>query len=336
MSRSAGSCDPWCVRSAKIDGVTERPRDLLLVRHREVLWILPVALCPGVLALIVWIGTELVGDSSADWSTPALGIGTIVALGVATWLVLTVWLRVNERRHAERVLAAPMAVWPQYSTTAQWAKAVDERLERLPADPLQVVGPAAVIRAAVVLIAAVAAATGDAGTSVLGGVIALGAVWVIAGVLIAVRSWFSRRAIARVGAGLHAIQPFPRCWVGEDGVYFEDTGLVRLHHLAAVDVVAPGDVPAHRTSLRKSGLATGFETDLTPLDTRLSKSGWALLALSRHSAITHTFWSKVERAFRGPSGRRMDWADVVHVRVPPDDVARARDVAARIRRRWLG
>lgn len=315
--------------------VPAEPADLHLVRHREVRWILPVALVPGAFAVLVWLGTWFGGGERADWSTPALGIGTIVALGVLTWVVLTIWLRVNERRHAAAAVADPLAVWPQYSTAAQWGKEVEQRLEHLRPDPLQVVGPAAVLSVAVVLIAGISAATGDAGASLVGGAITIGSIWVVAGLTIAVRARLADRVIERTGARLLGIEPFPRCWVAEEGAYFEDTGLVRFHHLAAVDVVAPGEVPAHRTALREAGVSTGFETDLTPLDTRLSKSGWALLALSRHSAVTHTFWLKLERAFRGPSGRRMDWADVVHVRIPPADVDRAGDVAERIRRRWL-
>ncbi len=316
--------------------MSSRPSDLHLVRHREVRWALFPPLAVGVVALAVWIGTRVTGAAEDDdWSTAGPGLSLIVVGGIAVWAMLSIWLTINEKRHANAVLDDAAVDWPQYSTPAQWAKDVDTTVEHLHFDWPQVVGPAVVFSVAAIFIAGVTAATGDAGTALLIGGVALVVIWLGAAMTIGARTLLARRSQARTRERLEALRPFPNCWVAEEGAYFEDTGLVRFHRLSEVRVVEPGDISAHRKELKELALDTGYDTDLTPLDTRLSKSGWAHLAVTSDSTKAHTFWLKVERAMQRHHRGRHDWVDTVHIRVPPDDRYDAHELAARIRRRWL-
>jgi hypothetical protein len=124
--------------------------------------------------------------------------------------------------------------------------------------------------------------------------------------------------------------------VADSGFYHEDGGLVRFDQIAAVQVVEPDQVASHRSRLSSTTRRTGIQSDLTPLDTRLAKAGWSLLAVTIDTSVARTLWRKAEHLLRSQEDPRLDWVTTSHVRVPPGHIGEARTAAEHIRARWLG
>jgi hypothetical protein len=80
----------------------------------------------------------------------------------------------------------------------------------------------------------------------------------------------------------------------------------------------------------------GVPSDLTILDNRRAKAGWALISLRMDSTVTRTLWLKVERLLQPSDTSRDEWISFVHVRVPPERLTEADSVVGVIARRCLG
>jgi hypothetical protein len=293
------------------------------------------AVAVGIVAVGVWAGVTVFGDDQpadveGDWTTPMLGIAMIAAVPVAMWAVASTVLRANERRHVSAVLAAAIVVWPQYSTTAQWQKVVDDDHRSSATKRTDVVVPVVILT---VVIGGLAVWGALAAGPAVG--LALGAFWLAAMALIAGRTWAAERDQRSGRARRVRIQPFPRCWVADSGFYHEDSGLVRFDQIAGVEVVEPDRIASHRSSLSSAARKTGIESDLTPLDSRLARSGWSLLAITIDTSMARTLWRKAEHLLRSQEDPRLDWVTTSHVRVPPGYIGEARTAAERIHTRWL-
>jgi hypothetical protein len=108
---------------------------LHLTRHRQVQWmVFPIAAI-AVITAAVYLATRLFGDpeleaagvdTTTDWSAPLLGIGLIVLAALAIFIISSVWLWLNERRHARRTIAAAMVCWPQFRDRDEWIRQIDQ------------------------------------------------------------------------------------------------------------------------------------------------------------------------------------------------------------------
>jgi hypothetical protein len=293
------------------------------------------AVAVGVVAVGVWAGVTVFGDDQsadveADWTVPMLGIAFIAAVPVVMWAVARTVLLANERRHASTVLAAAIVEWPQYSTTAQWQKVVEDDHRRSATKRTDVLVPVVILTVVIGGLAVWAALAADPAVG-----LALGAFWLAAMALIAGRTWAAERDRRSGRVRRVRIQPFPRCWVADSGFYHEDSGLVRFDQIAAVEVVEPDRVASYRGSLSSAARKTGSQSDLTPLDSRLARSGWSLLAITIDTSVARTLWRKAEHLLRSQEDPRLDWLTTSHVRVPPGHIGEARTAADRIHTRWL-
>jgi hypothetical protein len=228
-------------------------------------------------------------------------------------------------------LAAAVVAWPQYSTAEQWQKVVDDDDRRSATGRTDVVVPAVIIT---VVIGGLAAWGALAAGPAVG--LTLGAFWLAAMALVAGRTWAAERDRRSGRARRLRIRPCPRCWVADSGFYHEDRGLVRFDQIAGVEVVEPDRVASYRSSLSSAARKTGIESDLTPLDSRLAKAGWSLLAVTIDTSVARTLWRKAEHLLRSHEDPRLDWVTAAHVRGPPGHIGEARTAAERIRARWLG
>ncbi len=273
------------------------------------------------------------GDGDTDgWGTALAGIGALAGVSLVAWIVAATASLVSERRGAMRVLADPVARWPQYSTAAQWEKVVDDDYEALAFHRIEILAPLGLVTALLVGLGIWAAVSG-----VPEAAFPLGGFWLLFAGLVVGRQWNIQRERRADRRRRLALSPYPSCWISRTGLYDEDHGLVTFDDVVAVDVIEPDRVSGRRKEIREE-MREGapMVADLDALDGRLARSGWSLLELtfdpSQSRSPVDLVLSLVRRVLGGTRGAGRRYVEVVHVRVPPPAAEEARAVATRLAR----
>ncbi len=269
------------------------------------------------------------GDGDTDgWGTALVGLGALAGVSLVAWIVAATASLVSERRGAMRVVADPVARWPQYSTPGQWEKVIDDDYEALAFHRIEVLAPLGIVTALLAGLGIWAAVSG-----VPEAAFPLGGFWVLFAGLVAGRQWNIQRERHADRRRRLALSPYPSCWISRSGLYDEDIGLVTFDDLVAVEVIEPDRVSGRRNEIRE-GMREGspLVADLDPLDGRLARSGWSLLELtfdpSQSRSPVDLVLSLVQRVLGGARGTGTQYVGIVHVRVPPPAADEARAVAA--------
>jgi hypothetical protein len=304
-----------------------------LSRHQSAAWLLapPVLLTAPVVGLAIGRlvdgpdELERISGESADWSLPLLFVAAAAAMFVVCWIISVLVLRAGERRDVRRVLAEPIASWPQYASVEQWTAFVASEREAAGGTRLVSLAP----------VAAVAATGGGVALgSSLGSATFGGALGGFVGALL-LAGWGSRLRTSRYGHALDRhrdrVVGTPRRTVSTHGVLDDDLGVTSFTHLAGVSHVDSADVLPRRAAVAAARRQGHVIAKLDPIDRRLAKAGWSFLELTFDQRVTHGFAPRLLRLLEPWYARStgMRWVELV--RVPPAASAEADAVVAALR-----
>lgn len=313
------------------------PQPVRLSRHHSVAWLLAPAVLLAAPVIGLGVGRlidgpdelERASGETADWTLPLAFVAAVVALFVIFWVVSFVVLRATERRDVRRVLAAPIARWPQFASDEQWRGFVsrDRESERTNARLLRLAPVGAVATAVGGL--ALGAALGSA---MIGGAFGgFAAGLILAGSASRLRSLRQRRAL---DAHRDRLVGIPHRTVSLRGVLDDDLGVTAFTQLAGAVHVPSADLGTRRAATAAARRRGDVIANLDPIDRQLAKAGWSFLELTFDQRVARGFAANALRLLEQWHARSTGMRWVQTIRVPPDASAEADAVATALTARY--